>query len=175
MGQKTSKVPPAPAPEPPIVDDRDDYVLSPILYVDETYERPRITVHIAFHKPTKSLYSVGIDNPTVDDSIGIPLGRTDIRNYLIDDVLPGLDGYSVVLVVAKRGTNRNTTYLERLSNGMILKRYSCEQILNYTVAPKDFLNRRPFVPVGDSRYDALACLFVPPPQNVADTQNNERS
>jgi hypothetical protein len=175
MGQKTSKVPPAPAPEPLIVVNREDYVLSPILYVTETYQNPRVTLHIAFYKPTKSLYFVAFNNPTVDDSIGIPSHLKDNQRFAIDDVIPGLDGHSVVVVHAKRGTNRNTTYLERLSNGMILKRYSCEQILNYTVAPKDFLNRRPFVPVGDPRYDALACLFVPPPQNVADTQNNERS
>jgi hypothetical protein len=161
MGQDTSKVsPPPPPPPPPIVDDREDCVLSPILYVVDDSRRVRLTHHILFHKPTKNVYFIEIPNPTADDSIGLSLDWKKYRGDPIHCVVPGLDGYSVVCIY--RYTLNSGVYcrrFERLSNGMILRDGFMGSCIDSELTPKDFLNRRPFVPVGDPRYDALACLF----------------
>ncbi len=159
MGQDTSKVSPPPPPPPPIVDDRDDYVLSPILYVKEMFKTPRETAHVAFHKPTKCLYSVDIENPTADDSVGIPLGFKRLHDNALQEIVPCLDGHSVLFLFKFGYDSPYTMRLERLSNGMILRSSFMGSSVTSKLTPKDFLNRRPFVPVGDPRYDALACLF----------------
>jgi hypothetical protein len=185
MGQKPAKI------EPPPVDDR-EFVLSPSLGVfDRMYDKwnDRYTVHVAKELSNGPVRLVLVPRSLYRLDAGIKTDRlyaNRVEWLICEDlgtitrVVPTFDGRSVVMNVTHRKYPHNVYVfrVESLPDGNV---YMSEpNIFSYgygrlTTLVNSYTSTYPFTPCGDPLFDNLACLFVPPPQNVADTQNNERS
>ena len=183
MGQKPAKVEPQPSATP-------EFLLSPSLglwgqWVSDE-DAFRFTLHAAKELPNGPVFLMLV--PT-----WLHAGRTRDRiepssatfkacNTLgkITEVVPTFSGRSVVMLMEEPHANHhfrmevlpNRTVFLSFPNPVRTKTDFQYLNLDYTVK---YLSTYPFTPCGDPLFDNLACLFVPPPQNVADTQNNERS